>query len=400
MGRLAVSLAWVAVACLCAGGDPAWAAKKSKTPVLSNVKKLEMSPQELRIRVRALIRPTLGIVEQTADRGLRDVTDPTMRRGILSWKIESTTILLSTMLRTDPVLALADAWGYAFQVESLLAQPEVAARYAAFGPESSAAMALIRAKFRAFWSGIQGGLDAAKAEELIRGWANRNPIEGALYRRPPMDSEFAAVLANAQGGGAFAALGSLEETTSDVLARMDLYTMYLPRLARWEGELAVDDLAQGVDPKALLSDFQQFTRAADRIATVAEAAPETVRVERVAATRDLQAERVAATRDLQAERRAVIDAVRRERIATLEAVEAMAQRLVDRSSDPLNAAVRKDLEELVAQVETMRRSLISDAELSLDRVVDHAFVRALELLLIAAALAAAGVVLWALYARR
>jgi hypothetical protein len=170
---------------------------------------------------------------------------------------------------------------------------------------------------------------------------------------------------------------------------MDLYTMYLPRLARWEGELAVDDLAQGVDPKALLDDLQRFTRAADRIATVAEEAPETVR-----------AERVAATRDLQAERRAVIDAIRQERVATLEAVEAMAQRLVDRSSDPLNVAVRKDLTELVAQVETMRKELIVDAEVALDRVVDHAFVRALHLLLIAAGLAAVGVVLWALFLRR
>lgn len=389
MGRFAVSLALAVVACLCAGSDPAWAKKKSNAPVMSAVKKLDMSPQELRIRVRALIRPTLGIVEQTADRGLRDITDPTLRRGILSWKIESTTILLSTMLRTDPVLALADAWGYAFQVENLLARPETAARYAAFAPESSAAMALIRSKFRAFWEGLQTGLAADKPEERIRGWADRNPIEGALYRRPPMDSAFASVLADAQGGGAFAALGSLEETTSDVLTRMDLYTMYLPRLARWEGELAVDDLAQGVDPKALLDDLHRVTHAVDRLVTVAEAVPETVR-----------SERLAATRDIQAERRAVIEAVRQERIATLEAVEKMAQRLVDRSSEPLNTAVRKDLEELVVQVESMRKNLISEAEDSLDRVVDHAFVRALELLLIAAGLAAVGVVLWSLIFRR
>jgi hypothetical protein len=46
----------------------------------------------------------------------------------------------------------------------------------------------------------------------------------------------------------------------------------------------------------------------------------------------------------------------------LEAVEAMAQRLVDRSSDPLNAAVRKDLEELVRTGRNHAEELISDAE--------------------------------------
>ena len=113
MRRAAASLALFAAACVLAGGDPALAAK-SRTPVTSSIKKLQVSPQELRIRVRALIRPTLGIVEEAADRDLRETTDPVIRRGAILWKIETTTTLLSAMLRNDPVLALADAWGYAF----------------------------------------------------------------------------------------------------------------------------------------------------------------------------------------------------------------------------------------------------------------------------------------------
>ncbi len=401
MRRAAALLALFAAACVCAGGDPTWAAK-SRTPVTSNAKKLRMSPQELRIRVRALIRPTLGIVEEAADRSLRETTDPTVRRGTVVWKIETTTTLLSAMLRNDPVLALADAWGYAFQVESLLARPEVAAKYGKHAPDSSAAMALIRTKFRDFAGSLQADLTGEHFEATIRQWAERNPIEGALHRRPSIDSAVADILATAGGGGAFAALGNLDETMSDVMTRMDLYTMYLPRLARWEAELAVDDLAQGVDPKRLLADVERFTRAADRIAAVAEtvALPELVARERAAALAAMREERLAATRDLQGERRAVVEAIRQERIATLQEVEAIAQRLLERSSGPLRGAVRHDVEEVVRAVEGMRKRLIDDAGVTLNDVVDHAFLRAVQLLLIAAGLGAVGVVLYARFLRR
>jgi hypothetical protein len=48
----------------------------------------------------------------------------------------------------------------------------------------------------------------------------------------------------------------------------------------------------------------------------------------------------------------------------------------------------------------MRKRLIEDAEVSLNRVVDHAFLRSLQLLLFAAALAVAGLVLHARFLRR
>jgi len=323
MRRTVVSLALVAAAWVCAGGSPASAAK-SRTPVTSSVKQLRMSPQELCIRGRALIRPTLRIVEKTADRILRETTDPALRRGTLTWKIETTTTLLSAMLRQDPLLALADAWGYTFQVESLLARPEAAARYGKHAPDAAAAMALIQAKFRDFTKSLQAEITGEKFEATVRQWADRNPVEGALYRRPSMDSAVADVLAISGGGGAFSALGSLDETTSDVMTRMDLYTMYLPRLARWEAELAVDGLAQGVVPKRVITEFERFTREADRIAAVAEAGPEQVAREREATLEAVREERLAATRDLQGERRAVLEAVHEERIASLEEIEAIA----------------------------------------------------------------------------
>ena len=89
----------------------------------------------------------------------------------------------------------------------------------------------------------------------------------------------------------------------------------------------------------------------------------------------------------------ILDAVRAERIATLAEIEAIAVRLADRAGPPLRDTVRTEADRLVDSAEEMRGRLIEDAGVALGEVVDHAFVRALQLLLIAAVLLAIGVVL-------
>ncbi len=400
MRRIVFTVAVVAIALTVALSSPALASKKSRTPVTSGITALKVEPEELRIRVRALIRPTLGTVEEAADRIIRDTSDPVVRRGALRWKIENTTTLLSALLRNDPALALADAWGYVIQEQTLLRRPEAAEVYGKFADRAVEALEVVQNDFRAFAGSVQEDLNGAAFEASIRKWADANPIEGALFRRPSMDSEFAEVLAKATGkGGAFAALGSLEETTTDVMTRMDIYTMYLPRLARWEAELALDDVTGGIDAQTLAANFERITKAADRLATVAEDVPALVERERAAALEALRAERIATMKDLRGERGVILDAVSHERIAALQEIEAIAQRLLDRSGETIHGATRKELEALVAEVEAMRKRIVDDVGTTLNQVVDHAFVKALQLLLIAVVLGAVGAVLYARFLR-
>lgn len=110
MGRVAFLFVLHCVTLACAGLGSSSGA--SRTPITSSATRLEMSPEELRIWVRALIRPAVGIIEESADRIRAEATDPAMRRRLLVWKVEATTTLMAALLRPDPLLALADAWGY------------------------------------------------------------------------------------------------------------------------------------------------------------------------------------------------------------------------------------------------------------------------------------------------
>ena len=214
----------------------------------------------------------------------------------------------------------------------------------------------------------------------------------------------AELLASSGAEGVFAALGNLDETVADVMTRMDLYTMYLPRLARWEAELAAYDLTAGIDAQTLSAEFERLTRAVDRIAAVTETASDlaareriavldAVRGERIAILDAAQMERIAILDALQKERIAILGVLRRERMATLRELEAMVQRLRDRSGPVLHDAVQADIKGLITSVEEMRKRLMVDAGETLVQVVDHAFFRLVQLLVICAGLVVLGLVL-------
>ena len=65
----------------------------------------------------------------------------------------------------------------------------------------------------------------------------------------------------------------------------------------------------------------------------------------------------------------------------------------------VNEAARKGMEELVDSVEKMRLRLMDDAETRFNDDVDHTFLKGVELLLIAAALGAVGLVGYARFLR-
>jgi len=322
-----------------------------------------------------------------------------------------TTTVLAAMLRSDPVVALADAWVYVLQIGDLLARPEAEARYGRSAHRASEALALTEGQFRDFVASVQAGRFAETFPATMRRWADRHPIEGAPYRRPPIDSEIAELLASSGAEGVFAALGNLDETVADVMTRMDLYTMYLPRLARWEVELAAYDLTAGIDARTLNAEFERVTMAVDRIAAVTEtmsdlaareriAAFDAVRGERIALLDTARMERIAILDALQKERIAILGVLRRERMATLRELEAMVQRLRDRSGPVLHEAVQADIKGLITSVEEMRKRLMGDAGETLVQVVDHAFFRLVQLLLICAALVVLGLVFWLVPLRR
>jgi hypothetical protein len=200
--------------------------------------------------------------------------------------------------------------------------------------------------------------------------------------------------------GAIGSLKALQEGLGDMSARLDSYNSYLPKQARWQAELLVNDL--GRDPAlgmaasnfaTLANAMQQSASNLDRIPEMAgkarqvaiadvdqqrlaaqdfivgerERLADEITQQRTAGMADLRDERLAATADLQAERQIVLNAIHAEEVAAMS-----------------------DLRELSQQT-------LNDLHQRSERVADHIFWRVLELVLLTLSLSFVGA--WVLLRR-
>ena len=83
---------------------------------------------------------------------------------------------------------------------------------------------------------VGGGV--TRAREIIDQWIDENPIESILFDRISTRL-LVAELMKRQGKGAFAAIGSLDESMSDLVDRSTYYAEYLPKIETQDNRSSV-----------------------------------------------------------------------------------------------------------------------------------------------------------------
>jgi len=198
-------------------------------------------------------------------------------------------------------------------------------------------------------------------------------------------------------------VSALTEGIGDISARVDVYIAYLPKQARWQAEYLIGGMIGGDsgDFGGVIADFTQLSNAVESIAGTVDELPATITAQRLAVFQEIQQERLAVlaaiSREMQGAFRfatndgltAVSHLVQQERMAVLAAVSA--ERI---------AAFESLREERIAtmdQVEVMVQDIVDD---SLKRVVDHAFLRLAQLLIVLVVILGIGALLLARTLRR
>jgi hypothetical protein len=373
----------------------------SQTRFMKEGGDLEVSAEELRIKVRALALPFSGIIEEASDRLILASPDSDTRIRALRFKANAIPAVQSALFKQDPLAALHDIWALVIQIRDFVSD-EVAVDI----PPEQRAIALeavdrMEKDVEALARSITTPDNFEDARELVHRWAAANPIEESLVSRRATDAELAAFTAEANPG-LTKTIGTLSTGLGDVWSRLDVYSAFLPKQARWQAELAVTELMAGADPATVLADLHRITDAIDRISLTVEQAPGLVASEREEVLRTLQEERIIALetlhqeittayefisqerinlieRSLRQERVAILEALTAERIAILEAIS----------------------QERIAAMEELDRVAGGLAENAMRRVVDHLFLRLAQLLAVLLVIAViAGVVVYRLWSRR
>ncbi|MCY1045115.1 chemotaxis protein [Corallococcus sp. bb12-1] len=340
--RFVTGVLLVALVGGCASVEP------QRSQLTTRVGRSDLPVAVLRARVRDLARRFSGLLEALADDLAVRSRSPKVAGAMLRFKANSVPAMQSALFQPDPVAALIDAWALLVQIQDALPQ------YAEDTPPellSAARESLedMEAQLEDEWREITGSEDVTRARDIVHGWAAEHPLTGPLVTRQSTAPLLASVT-EASGGGLRSTAAGLIEDTRDLTSRVDLYATSLPRQARWQAELVVDDAMRSPLLQSTLSEMGRTVDLLERVGSVAANTPALIAHERKAVLDSLHAERLglqgfvteerqAVLAEVDRERKAVVDALHAERVATLQQMDGLARGWVDHAFDRLGPLV-------------------------------------------------------------
>ena len=314
--------------------------------------------EQMRLRMRSLVAPMCGRIEQSADRIMAGTSDRDVQLAALTWKMDAVPALREALFQPEPFSAAFDALVLFNQMVEYF---ETGPGKQAFGPASQQAAADCRSMEEdlcgvlaaATHSGDLSVVRAATAK-----WAAAHPIRHSIAdRESALARAFEREVAEQFSAGQ--AISEATTTIDDLNRKMEVYSAQLFRQARWEAERlkrqTVRELrADQAIPLAerAVESAEQAAATVDQLAPLVERAlgvahdlPRILAAERETAMRVIHEEVTRAAQSVRDERVAALDQLREERVIAL-----------------------KDLDESITR---QRQQVIADVDLLTLRRIDY-----------------------------
>jgi hypothetical protein len=218
----------------------------------------KVSATVLRARVHELADRFVGRVEKTVDRIRLESSDPDVRRRALAFKVDCIPAIYAAAFHVGPYVAAADVWGLTFQLVDYV---EEGAGRDAFGPGQplivECAHAMV-ADADALVRSIAATPEAfASGRKRVFEWAESHPIEFSFTSR----ASVATVLAeDMRSENVFGAVEEASATIDDVAERINNLAARMPKQARWQARLLIEEMAEERGVEGVLGDLGAVAR--------------------------------------------------------------------------------------------------------------------------------------------
>jgi hypothetical protein len=371
-------------------------ASTRKTSSIKSTKNVQSSVAELSSRNQSLLGLYSAEIEAAADRIILESHSPEVRRQALMWKAEAIPVLQTTLLNTDPVAAVVDTWAFLFQMKAHMERPAVKQGFGKFHFVVAETLKNMDAEMERLIQVAAPSANVTDLRQRVGAWAEAHPIQAGLTGRQSADPDMIRKVGESDLGS-IASLKAIGESLGDLNARLDSYNVYLPKQARWQAELLLRDIARDPQVDAVMSNVVVLSSALAKTSSSMERMPETMGQAREAIRADVDGERLAAQAFLRDERLQTLDAVRQERIATIAAMHnerlaATADLRGERQA--VLAALYNEEAAVMNDVNAQSEKTLKDLDSRGRGLIDHFFLRALELMLLTLVLCS--LVLWIL----
>lgn len=348
-----------------------------RTGLMAEAQNVTVTARQLIMRIDEFTGLWLGAVEFRADTIRAESTDPDIRRAALIWKINASSSMLRATSHSDPLIAFMDAWTLVFQYRDYF---ESGAGVDMFGDHTDLARDLSDVaiqEFERLAASISKAQGVAKGRQIAMNFAAREPIANTYFLRRSVVDELIDGMPQ-ETKDAFAALGSITQTVESLSSRLGIYIEHLPKQARWQAELLLEDPALDSRLSGVLDGVDGINTAATEIAAIVKRSP--ALDERLY---EIVAEVIAA---LHKEIEAISAMVQSERQLILGKLPAEYEALFEHVTDQRLAAladVEAKIDEVIAEVDAIAGRTLADAEGLTRGTVDYAFERATPMLIMA-----------------
>ncbi|MEZ5277175.1 MAG: hypothetical protein R3F07_12410 [Opitutaceae bacterium] len=338
-----------------------------------NVPGLRVNAEQLRVRMRVMVKPLTGVMIEAADTIYDATDDPEVRRAAVRMKTEVVPAIRETLYRPAPAIALLDTWALSFQLMDYFRTGPGAEVFGDLSPIAFAAAAEMNTTIEDLVENLASGEVDQKSVGVLRQWATDNPITVSIASRESVTNQVTEI-SLAIGLSLSEVVDNMVTSVDDLNRKLDTFSDQLPKQARWEAELFTMNL---VDAYRFEESLQRVPALLDQsVATleVVESIPEVVASERAIVLETVQDEMARALTTLREERIAVMDQLSRERALILAEVEA--QRLA------VTMDLRRELMAIEAMFARERKTVLEGTEDLRERLIADAFNKVLVVLLL------------------
>lgn len=370
-----------------------------KRASVKSANNVTVSAEELSLRNQSLLGLYSAQIESAADAIILGSRSPAARKQALVWKAEAIPVMQTSLLKTDPVAAVLDTWVFIFQMAAFMDRPTVKQEFGDFHSVAAETVQKMDSEMEQLVRAAAPSANIPALRDRARAFAEAHPIQARLSGRRSASPELVRRV-GAADFGTMASIKELGESLGDFTARMDSYNAYLPKQVRWQSEVLLGEIAQDPQVQAVISNFNNVSStlsktssSMERMPTVLGQAREAVRADvdgqRVAAQAFLREERIESLANLNQQRIATIADLRAERLAATADLRNEREIVLNAFHDAAGMAAS----DLSATSEKTLRNLDNTGR----SLIDHFFVRALELLVLALVLCT--LVAWVLLRR-
>jgi hypothetical protein len=352
-----------------------------KNALIKSSKNVQTTAAELSSRNHSLLGLYSAEIENAADKIIQASPSPVTRRQALVWKADAIPVLQTALLRTDPVAATLDAWAFILQMQAYMEQPEVKQGWGESYPVVTETLNRMESEMEQLIRAAAPSADIDDARQNVGVWATAHPVEVSLSGRKTADADLIRRTKQSDLGAA-ASIKALGESLGDLTARLDAYNAYEPKQARWQAELLLIDLARDPQVNSAMSNFAALSSTLEKTSGNVERMPEYIEQARKAILADVDNQRLAVQEFLRQERLQTMQALDQARIATLgdmqrQRLAAMADLRGERQI--VLDDFHQEAEALMKDLNAASAKTLTDFDSRTRGLIDHFFVRALEL---------------------